>query len=274
MDHLSTIYTALNPNFFQWLSDWRFQPNVTPFSFWPWPIAASCLYFVIVFSLQKAMSTRKGFEIPRFLFVHNITLCISSLFLAVWLTYTLLSNFIAGMTPHQLVCSRQIYENGHMHMIYYINMFFKVWEFLDTFILAIRKKPIGFLHAYHHAATLILTWNQLMEHSAPQWVPIVINLWVHVIMYYYYALSALKIRVWWKKYLTTLQISQFIVDVVIIGYGYATFIMAGFDENVCYGTQTGALVGLAVLTSYLILFLQFYYRTYNNKSTPVAKKQN
>lgn len=273
MDHLSSLDTSLNPSIFQWLSDWRFQPNITPFSWWPWPVGASCTYFVIVLFLQKTMSTRKGFEIPRFLFFHNTTLCIASLFLAVWLTYTLASNLIGGMTPHQLVCSKQIYDNGHMHMIYYINMFFKVWEFLDTFILAIRKKPIGFLHAYHHAATLILTWNQLMEHSAPQWVPIVINLWVHVIMYYYYALSALKIRVWWKKYLTTLQISQFIVDVVIIGYAYASFIKAGFDVNVCYGTQTGAIVGLAVLTSYLLLFLQFYFRTYSKKSVPVAKKQ-
>lgn len=259
--------------FVQWLSEWRFQPNVTPFSFWVWPVGASVMYVGILFCLQRIMATRKALDIPRTLFLHNIMLCIASLFLGTWLTFTLGAAFVKGLTPHELVCSRDIYENGHMHLIYYINMFFKVWEFLDTFLLVVRKKPVAFLHAYHHAATLILTWNQLMEHSSPQWVPIVINLWVHVLMYYYYAMSALRIRIWWKKYLTTLQICQFVIDVTIIGYAYATFIRAGFDETVCYGTSTGALVGLGVLFSYLLLFVRFYVQTYSKpRSKEAAKK--
>ncbi|CDF38531.1 fatty acid elongase [Chondrus crispus] len=257
----------------RWLSDWRFQPNVTPFSYWAWPVGASVMYVLILFSLRHVMATRKALEFPRILFLHNITLCIASLFLGSWLTYTLADAFVNGLTAYQLVCSRQIYENGHMHMIYYINMFFKVWEFLDTFLLVVRKKQVAFLHAYHHAATLILTWNQLMEHSSPQWVPIVINLWVHVLMYYYYAMSALRIRIWWKKYLTTLQICQFVIDVTIIGYAYFTFIRAGFDDTVCYGTTTGALVGLGVLFSYLLLFVRFYFQTYSKpRSKESAKK--
>lgn len=255
-----------------WLSGWRFQPNVTPFSHWPWPIGVSAFYVLTIFALQKIMTTRKALTIPYTLFWHNITLCVSSLVLGIWLTYTLLYEFLRGMTPHQLLCSKAIYDNGHLHMIYYLNMFFKVWEFLDTFLLVVRKKPVAFLHAYHHAATLILTWNQLMEHSAPQWVPIVINLWVHVIMYYYYALSALKIRIWWKKYLTTLQISQFVIDVTLIGYAYVSFIRSGFDTNVCYGTTKGAVVGLSVLFSYLLLFVRFYVQTYS-KRRPEAKEK-
>lgn len=112
-----------------------------------------------------------------------------------------------------------------------------------------------------------------MEHSAPQWVAIVLNLWVHVVMYYYYAMSALGIRVWWKKYLTTLQISQFVIDVVVIGYAYYSFILSGFDQNVCYGTSTGAIVGLSILFSYLLLFVQFYFQTYSTKSSKSIDKQ-
>jgi len=217
------------------------------------------------------MTSRKALDIPKFLFLHNMALCIASLFLGTWLTYTLGSAFFGGLSPHELVCSFSIYDNGHMHMIYYINMFFKIWEFLDTFLLVVRKKPVAFLHAYHHGATLILTWNQMMEHSAPQWIPIVINLWVHVIMYYYYAMSALRIRVWWKKYLTTFQICQFVIDVTIVGYAYATFIASGYDTNVCYGTTRGAQVGLGILMSYLALFIRFYIQTYSKK--PVAKAE-
>ena len=265
--------------FSQWLSDWRFQPNITPFSRWPWPVGASISYFLIFYCLQRFMETRKPCELSRFLFLHNITLCIASFLLGSWLTYTLTAAFVGGLSPHELLCSYTIYDNGHMHMIYYINMFFKVWEFIDTFLLALRKKPVAFLHSYHHAATLILTWNQMMEHSAPQWVPIVINLWVHVVMYYYYAMAALKIRVWWKKYLTTFQIAQFVIDVTIIAYAYVSFIASGFDRSVCYGTSTGAVVGLGILISYLILFIRFYIQTYASKakkpvSQPSEKKEN
>ena len=77
------------------------------------------------------------------------------------------------------------------------------------------------------------------QHSSVQWVPITINLLVHIFMYYvsssssrntrtlveliptptapstqYYMLSALRINVWWKKYLTQLQILQFVIDII------------------------------------------------------------
>lgn len=283
MDPITTIDTAsqtigaqlllkIKPTV-EWIDAWRFQPNVTPFSWWPWPIGASVFYAFAVIGLQKLMRKRDPMQIPYVLFFHNITLCFASLLLATWLTYMLASHLYNGMTPFGLLCSKKIYFNGHMHMIYYINMFFKVWEFMDTFFLCVRKKPVAFLHSYHHAATLILTWNQLMEHSAPQWVPIVINLWVHVAMYYYYAMSALKIKIWWKKYLTTLQICQFIIDVSLISYAFATFIKAGFDPDVCYGTVKGALVGLGVLFSYLLLFIRFYVQTYSRKSAEKPLKK-
>ncbi|CAN8072564.1 unnamed protein product [Agarophyton chilense] len=259
-------------SFRTWLADWRFEPGLTPFSRWQWPVLAVVAYFTIIYALQRAMATKKPLDIPEFLFFHNFSLCMASFLLGLWLTYALATAHRSGLSPHEVLCSRRMYEDGHLQMIYYINMFYKVWEFVDTFLLALRKKPIAFLHAYHHAATLFLTWNQLIEHSSPQWVPIVINLWIHVLMYYYYAMSALRIRIWWKKHLTTLQILQFIVDVGAVGYAYTTFILSGFDENVCYGTTKGALVGLGILTSYLLLFIRFYMQTY--KRTPVKGRSS
>lgn len=255
------------------VNEWRFVAGETPLSAFHYQVIAISLYLTVTYTLQRVMAHRKPLEIPKFLFFHNITLSLASFVLGTWLTYRLIYRYVTELTLHELVCSRSIYEDGHMQMIYYINMFFKVWEFLDTWLLAIRKKPIAFLHAYHHAATLFLTWAQQSEHSGCQWVPIVINLWVHVLMYYYYAMSALRIRVWWKKYLTKLQILQFVTDVSIVGYAYTIFIINGFDPNACYGTSRGAIIGLSILFSYLLLFIRFYVSTYIRKPKAEAKKQ-
>lgn len=249
---------------------WRYTPGITPFSAPAWPIGATLYYVVMVYSLQRFMVGRKAVRMPAVLFVHNILLCASSLFLGTWLTYVLaFTAATPGYTPTDWICARGMHDNGHLHVIYYINSFFKFWEFTDTFLLVLRKRPVAFLHGYHHAATLILTYVQMLEHSTAQWVPIVLNLWVHVFMYYYYAMAAVGVKVWWKKHLTTLQITQFVVDIVVISYAFFVFAKGGYSEDACYGTSKAAYIGGGILFSYLVLFVRFFFDTYRK---PVAKK--
>jgi fatty acid elongase 3 len=168
------------------------------------------------------------------------------------------------------ICDRSMGLNNHLNWLYYLNYLTKFWELGDTIFMALKKKPLPFLHVYHHSATFILTWAQLAGKTAVQWVPITFNLLVHVIMYYYYAEASRGKRFWWKKHLTTLQIIQFIVDLGFIGTAmyYALIV----TPSQCQVEPWAGYMGSALIFSYLLLFVRFFVNTYYVK--PAGKKSD
>ena len=90
--------------------------------------------------------------------------------------------------------------------VYYLS---KYYEFLDTVLLALKAKPTSFLHVFHHAGVVSMSWLWVDQVQSMQFGGLLMNTLVHVIMYYYYFLTALKISPWWKKYITMIQIIQF-----------------------------------------------------------------
>lgn len=82
-------------------------------------------------------------------------------------------------------------------------------------------------------------------------------------MYYYYSISVLGVKdIWWKKYLTIIQIIQFIIDVSVCSYcTYAVY----YHPLGCQSHPGGPESGVAILSSYLFLFMGFYSKTYKTK---------
>lgn len=152
-------------------------------------------------------------------------------------------------------------------------------DFLDTIWFVLRKKHshISFLHVFHHS------YVPTVAYLASRWTPVVpnamafpfVNSAIHVIMYTYYLLATypqMRPHLWWKRYLTALQMTQFILVLVYNIFGYFYF------NSVCGKLQTASLIGsLISALIFLALFSSFYKQTYivnNTKSNNQLKHQH
>lgn len=70
-----------------------------------------------------------------------------------------------------------------------------IFSSLSYLCLAPSPWVLLFIYQYHHAITLCLCWTQLTSSTCMQWVIIVINLGVHVLLYAYYGLYEMKANI-------------------------------------------------------------------------------
>ncbi|SHO78867.1 Similar to S.cerevisiae protein ELO3 (Elongase) [Malassezia sympodialis ATCC 42132] len=254
------------------------QPGVTPFSTPTEVVLAAAGYLLVVLGGQQVMRhfpavPAHWLRLPFLL--HNLLLSLGSLILLVlYLERTI--PFLMSHGVHPTLCSFKVYYLVEMYHI--INYYFKYWEFIDTFFLVIKKKKLMFLHVYHHMATAALCYSQIKYETPVSWVVITMNLAVHVIMYGYYAMATLGIRCPWKKWITTGQILQFIIDLVFCFYAWYNHAVSKLSLNLpsvgpCDGSPLAAGLGVAVLTSYLFLFILFYRGTYKGTKASTRKTQ-
>ncbi|GAA5896519.1 elongation of very long chain fatty acids protein [Sporobolomyces salmoneus] len=253
----------------------RWIPGQSPFSTHTEVVAALAAYLAIIFGGQFLMKGSKPYRFQPLFMLHNFLLSTGSgLVLAL-----MLEEIIPIIYKHgwfYAICNNDAWT-PRLETYYIINYYFKYWELADTVFLVVKKKPLMFLHVFHHTATAALCYTQLNGRTSVSWVPIVANLTVHVFMYYYYFMTAAGYKIWWKKYLTTLQITQFVIDLFIVyfaSYAYfaATYFPTWPTPGSCAGTEGAAIFGCALLTSYLFLFIAFYKKTYNAQVAAGKKK--
>ena len=147
--------------------------------------------------------------------------------------------------------------------MYFLNKFV---EFSDTFFFIARKKfrNVSRLQLIHHSIMPIATF------ISARWLPgghesfgAMFNSFIHVIMYGYYFLAALgphmQKYLWWKKYLTRLQLLQFVCVLF-----KSLIVVLGIAECGYPWQFSGFTVCIQVLM--LILFSEFYIQEYSLKS--------
>ncbi|XP_058455916.1 elongation of very long chain fatty acids protein AAEL008004-like [Malaya genurostris] len=228
----------------------------------PWPVILLIIvYLKFVYNWgPKLMENRKPYNLKTLMNVYNALQVLLNLYIGV--TGFLNSYF---SEDYDWLCEpinqKTSPARRKLIMATYLYFLSKIVDLLDTVFFVLRKKnnQITFLHTYHHAAMILATYiaNKFLSGSHATLLGL-INSFVHVIMYFYYFLTSFRPEVknslWWKKYITQVQLFQFMILMahfgipLLLGYcNYPTSLLfIGFTQNLFMFT----------------LFADFYIKAY------------
>jgi hypothetical protein len=152
----------------------------------------------------------------------------------------------------------------------YVFYLSKIYEFLDTAFLLARGRQPKFLHVYHHFLTFLICYVGNETKTTYAWVAMLNNTFVHSLMYFYYAYSSFTgVKLWWSKYLTKLQMGQFIVN----GLGMLVWMYLDRQSEVgCSGSYGGVAVCMFGMVTYFVLFLGMFGEKYRENGGKKSKK--
>ncbi len=204
-------------------------------------------YLLMAIFAPRLTKFFKPFQLHRLLILHNSVCSALSLycFLACAVALWQIGNpFSISQTSGLL---------HHSLFVYWVSKFV---ELTDTVYMILRhkKRQISFLHVFHHSSVTLLAD---MAYNLYPWPPcgvaVGLNSGVHIVMYGYYALTAVyPLHAFsWKKRITQLQMAQFLFGV---GYGAIGYAYHGF-----------CVYSILYPGVMFLLFSNFYYRAFVTK---------
>ncbi|KAH8359632.1 hypothetical protein KR093_007952 [Drosophila rubida] len=238
---------------------------------WPytgilWPIATTlAAYLVFVLKLGPMwMAIREPFKLRGVLKVYNISQIAFNTMLLIGMIHMVFWHKIYDFScmrilpfDHEMKDSERI-----ISYLYYIN---KIFDLLDTVFFVLRKsfKQVTNLHLIHHVymAGAAYFFQRLYGYGGHfAWMEI-LNTLTHVVMYTYYYLASqnpnVKQSIWWKQYVTIIQMVQFIL---MFGHSLWTFLQPDCDVPLPMMMVVMVMSGLM-----FVMFGNFYRTTYLKK---------
>ncbi|XP_061601964.1 elongation of very long chain fatty acids protein 5 [Cololabis saira] len=264
---METFNHELNTYFESWMGprDKRVEGMPLLDSYLP-TFALTVMYLLIVWLGPKCMEQRQPYSCRGLMVLYNLGITL----LSFYMFYELVTTVWHG--GYKFLCqdthSAPEVDNKVINVLWWY-YFSKLIEFMDTFFFILRKNnhQITFLHIYHHASMLNIWWFVM------NWIPCghsyfgsSLNSFVHVVMYSYYGLSvipAIRPYLWWKRYITQLQLIQFCLTM---------------SQTICAvvwpcGFPSGWLwFQICYMSSFIILFSNFYIQTYKKQSASRRKE--
>ncbi|CAD5226760.1 unnamed protein product [Bursaphelenchus xylophilus] len=223
-------------------------------------IQLSIAYVIVVFGTKSLMRNRQPFNLFIPLNVWNLFLAVFSIVGTIKLTPEFL-DVVLGKGLTESYCHTTTFTSGINGYWMFLFILSKTVELVDTVFLVLRKRPLMFLHWYHHILTMIYAfYSYPVTPGFNRW-GIYLNFFVHSFMYSYYFLRSMKIAVPGPvaKLITTLQIWQFIISVAILAHlGVLIYV----QKAACDFNPRVFVLAVFMDVTYLILFINFFLKSY------------
>jgi hypothetical protein len=237
---------------------------------WIHSFTLSVVYAVFLCYIgERIMSRRKAMILERPLLIWNCFLAVCSIVAFIRMSPEFLySLYLYGFKWS--ICDPSCYY-GVTGFWAYVFALSKAVELIDTVFIVLRKRPLTFLHVYHHITVLTYTWHAYKDRTASgRWFGW-INCGVHSVMYTYYACRSAGIRFnkWLPMTLTSLQLAQMVVGCYIAIIVYLTKL----EDESCNQTFENLYFSFFIYTTYLVLFASFFYKTYIRKGNRYHKPE-
>ena len=255
-----------------------FEKNFDPDAFHVWTlgnwnrsITYSIVYVILIFTTQYLMRNRRRFELRWPLACWSGILALFSVAGALR-TLPELLHVLQTEGWYSSMCNPSYFRSDPTSFWAFMFVISKVYELGDTIFVVLTKKPLIFLHWYHHISVMVYVWYSYTDHTAPGRWFMVMNYIVHSFMYTYYMLRALKVYVprGVNICITSLQIFQMVMGMVV---NYSVY-MAKKKDIPCNQTDFNLTLCSLMYFSYFYLFSQFFYSSYIKPKQSNQKKEN
>jgi elongation of very long chain fatty acids protein 6 len=240
--------------------------------YWKIPLSLTAIYAAFCYFGTKVMVNHKAVSCKHALAAWNCLLCVFS-FTGMWRTLPRLLSMLLTVPVIDTMCTHpaESWGNGSTGFWVMLFIFSKVPELMDTVFIVLRKRPLIFLHWYHHLTVLLYCWHAYATQSAAGLYFVAMNYTVHAIMYGYFCLQSLGLcPKWFPAHLITgLQIAQMVVGtgVCIMSWYYQ------LSGKSCHQDMGNLIAGAAIYASYLYLFVEFARRKYSSNKNTLGKNK-
>ncbi|EPY29410.1 fatty acid elongase [Strigomonas culicis] len=256
------------------------------------PVIVVAFYMAMTLYVpQHVMASRPPFPLRRANQIWNLSLSIFSIFGAI---YCVPAMVMVAFSPNYVTQSvedpnvlevrhggifnvmcdwnpRQFYD-GPVGFFVALFILSKIPEMIDTLFLVFQKKPVLFLHWYHHITVMLYCWHAYTRKIAGGIIFAAMNYFVHSIMYFYYFICSCGGRRYVRPIaplITFLQIAQMVVggfyEFSAFYYVFGKRYTAADRLQGCKTDPTNARLGFFMYLTYFYLFVMLFKESYVDK---------
>ncbi|KAJ3269183.1 hypothetical protein HDV01_001694 [Terramyces sp. JEL0728] len=202
---------------------------------WQIPLTLTATYLAFCFFGSSMIA--KPFNLKFPLALWNLLLSVFS-FAGFIFTFPALLMSIQSLGFKNSICldPKQGWAKGTTGLWVCLFIYSKVPELVDTVFIVLRKKPLIFLHWYHHATVLLYCWHSYANNVGIGLYFVAMNYGVHAVMYFYYFMQAVGIcpKNFPAYLITAGQILQMVKKESIIVKSMERNLLQDEKEDSCY----------------------------------------